>query len=368
MPIETPTPQVPALREARLEDYEQIAQLESSVGLTPRPRDRWTDLWRANPACVRDWPIGWVLEDSAGRIVGSIGNIPAEYHLHGRRYLAATLIGWAVDPQYRAFSLMLVAHARQHPGAALQMVTTAGPMTQAVFTKLGWRRVPVGVWDQSAFWITQYSGALEAYLRKKFPSRAFASAFIAPLQAVDSLRRERVFKIDCDLEWSAGFDETFDPFWCEILARHPARFLASRTADTIRWHFHYFLERNQIWILAARRAGRLAGYAIFQRKDSPSSGIARTMLIDFQTLDPNEALPSAMLTHAFERCRGENIHVLENLGCWMQALYPLEVRTSRRRILKSWCYFYQAKDPDLGKMLADPSVWHPTLYDGDASL
>src|SRR5204863_450722 len=79
----------PSVRQAYFGDYEQIAAAEAASGLTPRPGEEWLHLWRDNPAyqSLRDWPIGWVLEDECGRIVGSIGNIPLLFHLGGSTYL-----------------------------------------------------------------------------------------------------------------------------------------------------------------------------------------------------------------------------------------------------------------------------------------
>ncbi|MCU1335678.1 MAG: hypothetical protein JWO19_1259 [Bryobacterales bacterium] len=364
----------PSIRQACFGDYDQIARLETAVGLTPRPHKRWVDLWENNPAyhVTADWPIGWVLEDQDSRIVGSIGNIPLLYQLRGRTYLAASFVGWAVDPQYRAFSLMLVAHQLQHPQVDLHLVTTAGPMPQAVFTKLGWSRVPIGQWDQSALWVTSYGGALKGYLERKLPgfvSGAMGPLLRAPLLLTDCIRgRKRNVEVDCELGWGTDFDETFDEFWTELLEGNPSVFLAWRTRNTLKWHFQYFLERNEAWILTARKGPRLVGYAILQRKDSQSLGLTRMMLVDFQTLGQDRILSSAMMSCALDRCRRQNIHVLENLGCWLESLQPTGIRPSKHRALKSWCYLYKSSNKELATTLQTAALWYPTQFDGDASL
>src|SRR5713226_10025167 len=78
----------PKLREARFKDYDQIAGLESRFGLAVKPYEEWVHLWQGNPLyreLKTGWPIGWVLEDEGGKIVGSMGNIPFLYELDGRR-------------------------------------------------------------------------------------------------------------------------------------------------------------------------------------------------------------------------------------------------------------------------------------------
>ncbi len=360
----------PVLREASFDDYHRIAALECSVGLKPRPPERWMRLWCENPAyhAIPGWPIGWVLEDH-GEIVGSIGNVPSIYHWRGRNYFAATLIGWAVDPRYRAFSLMLVAHHRRHPQTALHLVTTAGPMPQAVLTRLGWSKVPVGAWDHAAFWVTSYADALGAFFQHKLPRAAAAARLLgAPLAIADRIARQRRFEIDCDLAWEPGFDPAFDAFWTELLKTRRATLLADRSARALKWHFGHALETGDAWVLTARRASRLAAYAIFERRDASSAGLRRMMLADFQTLAPDCPLASAMISRALERSRREGIHVLENLGCWMDAVQPLDLRTPNRRALPSWCYLYKAGDPELAAALEDSAAWYPTQYDGDATL
>jgi hypothetical protein len=68
-------------------------------------------LWRGDPvyeACAGQWPIGWVLEAENGEIVGSIGNLPLVYRFRGRELRVGSPIGWAVDPRYRGYSLLIL--------------------------------------------------------------------------------------------------------------------------------------------------------------------------------------------------------------------------------------------------------------------
>jgi hypothetical protein len=361
------------MRQASFDDYDQIAALESRLGLTPRSRQQWLHIWQINPAYqeIRGWPIGWVFEDEEGRIVGSIGNIPLLYHFGGSKYLGATFRGWAVDQKYRAFSLMLVAHQLQHPQVDLQLVTTAGPMPQEVFTRLGWLRVPVGQWDRAAFWVTNYTGTIRHYLEEKAPavSRLANPLLHAPLLLTDSFcGRKRRFKAGYQLGWCNSFDERFDRFWADLQASSPALFLSCRARNTLAWHFRNALEKDRVWILTASDGPRLVGYAVLQRKDAQSIKITRMMLVDFLTLGNNAELPSAMISFALDRCRQERIHILENAGCWIEELQLVVDRPSRHRALEAWSYLYKATNQELAAMLRSAVCWYPTQYDGDASL
>ena len=100
----------PVLRQASFEDYDQIAAVEEANGLSSKPREEWLHLWQGNPAYQQNpgWPIGWVLEDADGRIVGSLQNVPCLFRFDGRTYVGGFGRGWAVDVKYRAFSLLLL--------------------------------------------------------------------------------------------------------------------------------------------------------------------------------------------------------------------------------------------------------------------
>src|SRR4051812_45469053 len=89
-PVNSPPPALPELRLTRLDDYPQIERLESSHNLLPSSADDWRGFLCDHPYRRRigdDWPIGWVLEDHAGRIVGSIVNIPSVFRFRGRELI-----------------------------------------------------------------------------------------------------------------------------------------------------------------------------------------------------------------------------------------------------------------------------------------
>jgi len=148
----------PKLREASFDDFEQIAALASRGGLArPRSYDEWSHLWLANPLYRErrpDWSIGWVLEDEGGRVVGSMENIPLAYEFQGKRILAATGRGWVADPEYRSASLLLLDNVINQPGVDLYVNSTFSPASTPAISVFGCARVPVGVWDECAFWVT----------------------------------------------------------------------------------------------------------------------------------------------------------------------------------------------------------------------
>lgn len=343
--------QPPRLRPARFDDYPAIAALQEANGLVPKPREEWEHSWTANPAMcdVPGWTMGWVQEDEAGRIVGSIGSIPFTYYLRGRKYICATGCGWAVDPAYRGFSIPLIWSQMQQPGLDLHIATTPGPAVAIVFPRIGFTRVPVGQWDRAAVWATGSLGLTGSRPREgAWPSRKL--------------------KTGTELSWRCDFDSQFDEFWQELQARNPNLLLSCRAKAVLDWHFKHGIRKDRIRIVKAHQGRRLVAYAVLDRRDTRRFNLRRMLLIDYQELEPGGGLCPAILAFAIRCCRREGVQLLENPGCWIEQPGLLNRTAPFHRSLKSWTYFYRAPAPALADALQDPACWRPTQYDGDASL
>jgi len=96
--------------------------------------------------------------------------------------------------------------------------------------------------------------------------------------------------------------------------------------------------------------------------------LKRLSLIDFQSLDGTTALLSPLLSWALKRCRDEGIHVLENVGRWLEPGELIKTAAPYQRKLPAWSYFYRASHPKLAESLRNRRAWAPSLFDGDASL
>ena len=107
--------------------------------------------------------------------------------------------------------------------------------------------------------------------------------------------------------------------------------------------------------------------AVFDRCDNPATSLKRVRLVDFQTLRGYEFALAAIIERTIALCREAGVHVLESIGSTLKHLCP-DVSSAYRRRLQSWAYYYKPLDEDLARKLADPAVWAPSLYDGDASL
>ena len=155
------------IREASLNDYQAVTDLQARYGLATKSYDDWAHLWTNNPAYAevkKSWPMGWVLEDALRRTVGYLGNIPLYYQYRLRRLIVSTSYAWVVDQKYRSYSMWLLDTYFRQP-VDLFLNATVSAQAISSFTQYGSLPVPVGVWDACAFRITNYRGFAESALR-----------------------------------------------------------------------------------------------------------------------------------------------------------------------------------------------------------
>ena len=360
------------VREARFDDYAKIARLQARYDLNAGNYQEWSHLWLNNPVYRgREWwPIGWVLEAGEQEIVGYIGNIPLLYELQGKTLLTATGRAFVVDEQHRSHSFMLLDRYFRQPQVDLHLNTTVNAQAMSAYGIFRAKRVPVGEWDQSAFWITNHRGFVGSLLKSR--STPLANLLSFPLSLAPRIREllsNKKLNVDhsVQVEYGSNFDERFDAFWAE-LRKNNRRLLAVRDRETLEWHFRNPLLRDRIWILTVGSASRIEAYAIFFRDDNPKFDLKRMRLVDFQALNGGHHLLPSMLAEALQRCRAEGIHMLEVIGCCPEKRETVDAVIPYRRRLPSWLYFYRTKNRELGELLKTAEVWDPSGFDGDFSF
>ena len=361
------------LREASFGDFEQIAALESRYGLVTGSLERWRHIWLNNPEyrdLRRCWTIGWVIEDENGRIVASIGNIPLSYELAGRRILTVSGRAWVADLPYRGKALSLLDRLINQPSVDLYLNNTVNSNSANAVTAFDCSRVPIGLWDESAFWITNYQGFVEQVLATK--THGLAKPLSYPFSAAaflkDRLTTKGLRAGEVEVKSVTVFDDRFDDFWTDLKRMNPHVLLAVRTREVLEWHFKYALLDNRLWIATVEENTRVMAYAIFERRDSRAFGLTRMSLVDFQSLDGSTALMEPLLCWALRRCQNEGMHLLEVVGRRLEEREFIETVAPHRRKLDSWRFVYRANNPSLATALRDPHTWAPCLFDGDATL
>ncbi len=361
------------LREATLEDYHQIASIESRYGLATKSYEEWTHLHLHSPLRYEsqaEAPIGWVIENEDAQIVGSVGNLLLPYEFEGKRILAVTGRGWVAEPAYRSLALLLLDRLICQPDAELFLTNAITSASAPAFDALGCYRVPAGVWDRSGFWITHHSAFMQSVLtmRKFVLARPLRYPFAAAAFLKDGLTTKALRRADVEVQCCPCFDERFDDFWDQLRSKNPHRLLAVRSREMLEWHFHYALRKNSLWIAAVVDGPRIAAYAIFDRRDNLNFGLKRVRLVDFQSPDSSPHLLVPLLRWALRECRNKGIHMLENTGAWLGKGEVLDRLTPHQRQLSTWTYVYRANSRALAERLRNQNAWGPTLYDGSASL
>jgi hypothetical protein len=366
------------LREITPDDFAEIASFTEPFGFDPlRSRAEWEHLWVKNPANIaagNRFPIGWILK-AGGRMIGHIASIPTRYRLGNRQLFCASGRAWAVVPEYRGYSQLLLHTYLQQSGIDLALTNTANELSCRVHFELGASVVPVGRWDVSPAWITGYLPLLADWLGRKKkiqPIRPLLYPVAAALATKDSWNRLQVkvrARRDLELAVQFSFDERFDDFWKQLCTRYPNKLLADRSLATLQWHFHYAMAEGRLWIVTAARDRQLLGYAVFVRDPYRRVGskISRAVLADFQSLEADAGMYFAMLQSALEKCSREGIPLLAANGFSASGTETGRYAPYRRK-LENPQFLYKAADPELAKLLAGPEPWCPSSYDADETL
>ena len=364
----------PRLRTIRFEDYPHIQKLEAAHLGRSQPADEWPRLWLDNPLWPRlgsHWPIGWVLENESGRVVGSLTSFPALYRFRGQELICASSRVWVVSPEYRGFAAwrMLKEYYNQ-PGVDLFLNNTANEKAEPVVRTFA-SRVPVGDWESIAYRITGYRGFARKVLQKRrLPlARALAVPVSAALWLKDTLSSKPLpaGSSPIDVTTANGFDARFDHFWEELVRQNPDKLLAARDSRSLAWHYAIALQQGRLTILTAVRNGLLRAYCVLNREEW-RDGLRHMSVLDYQTVEPDVDLLPALLRAAVKRCAAEGCVVLEHHGCGLPKMRSFDEFAPHRWKRVSWPFYYRAADPALADELRRPEVWDPSVYDGDASV
>ena len=362
----------PQLRVARFADYPEIYRLESTFFDDSLPPVDRRSLFVDNPLWprVRDtWPIGWVLEDTDGRIVGSVNNIPSQYRFGETELICGNGHCWAVLDQYRGYATMLMDEYFSQEGPDLLVSAKVGSDAAPIWSAYA-HRVPVGDWSSAAYAITRYTDFAQAALvRKGVPlAGPLALPAAAALRLKDVLTSKSLPEDARSFEFREldGFDARFDAFWRELVAQNPDRLMGIRDAAALRWHYGIPLRRGRLWVAAALRDGLIRAYCVLKQHHRPP-GVRSMKIVDFQTVEPDTDLLPGLVRLALRRSAAEDCSFLEHHGLGLQKMASFEAIATYRATKPSWSFFYYAEDAELERRLADPDVWDPSEYDGDSS-
>lgn len=363
----------PRLRLARLEDYPQIQHLEAAYLDATLSADEWPRLWLDNPLWPRlgsHFPIGWVLEDASGLVVGSLSGIPSLYRFRGQELVCVSTRAWVVRSEYRSFAPWLIEEFLNQPGVDLFIGTTANQNAAPIFSTFA-TRVPVGDWETIAYCLTGYRGfARKALQKRRIPlARPLALPIAAALWLKDALSPKPLRAVSSTVVVTAAdsFDSRFDLFWDELVRQNPEKLLAARDSQSLAWHYAIAMRKKRILILTAVRHGLLRAYCVLIRQEGKEA-IHRMRLNDYQTVEPETDLLPELLRAAVKLCVAEGYEALEHHGCGLPKMRSFDQFAPRRWKLANWPFYYHTANPKLAAELCRPEIWDPSTFDGDASI
>jgi|SRR5579871_33939 len=361
-----------AVREATLSDFPAISDVVRRNGLTPASYEHFARLWNDNPfRSELTVPIGWVLENKALEIVGTLSNIGRMYVYNGEPIRVASASAWAVDPPHRTSAVFLAKQFFSQKNVDLFLNTTASEAAAEVFKAFRCSEIPDPSFTRVLYWITSYAGFAGSVLRKLdiplLPGLRHAAATAFYCQ--DLIRSGRVRFRPMETLLLGGFDERFDALW-EQLRRKRDRLLAVRTAEALAWQFRPALESGSAAIIALREGKSLSGYLILMRGDDERIGLRRFRVIDIQTIRDEPDVVLSLMHAALEHAERSGVDVVEAVGFHRSKRDLLEQMNPHHRTYSSCPYLYKVKAncQPLQDALHNADVWDASQFDGDASF
>jgi hypothetical protein len=361
-----------AVREATPSDFAAISEVVRRNGLTPTSHELFARLWSDNPfRSELRVPLGWVLENKALEIVGTLSNIGRMYSYNGEPIRVASASAWAVDPPYRASAVFLAKQFFSQKNVDLFLNTTASEAAAEVFKAFRCSEIPDPSYTRVLCWITGYAGFAGSVLRKLdirlLPGLRHAAA--AALYCRDLIGPGRVRFLPMETCLLGGFDERFDTFW-NLLRQRRNRLLAVRTAEALDWQFRPALENGSAAIIALLEGNTLSGYLILMRGDDARIGLRRFRVIDIQTIQDEAGLVLSLMRAALEHATRSGVDVVEAVGFHKSKRDLLEQMNPHHRTYPSCPYLYKVKSncQPLQGALRNADVWDASQFDGDASF
>ena len=360
------------VREMQSDDYEAVQKVRSENGLGCLSRAEW-DHFEHNPhrTAGRELPIGWVLENNEGRIVGIHGVYPVRYRWKERSLLAGVAHTLAVAAEHRLSTAALMAPFFRLETVDFVLSTSANQAAATYFEFMKARRMPVAHFTAVLSWVVNCRRVAAAALQKRqmpwpwglsFP----AAAAVRLMHAV--CRRNRLGRISANVRVLDGFDERFDRFWQQLAARS-RRLLAVRDRASLQWHFEFALRKNRVRILALEDGNELVGYAVLLREIRQARQLLNHYhLIDLQVLTPRAEAVEALIGRAVRVAQSEGMDMLDTWGFDQPKRRILEDMRPYVRHLDHWPFWYKVCRPIDGLNLDSPDVWDPTGLDGDATI
>jgi hypothetical protein len=308
-------------------------------------------------------------------VVGFFGTIPLLCEFQGTTLVAAATCRFAVDPEFRSSSHLLVSSFLRQKDVDLFLNTTATPAAGKMMAASKASPVPQEDYGTVLFWVLDRRRFMEAVFRKldARPALAAAGSFAGSFALWGEMRlRGRLpqaanneYEIsECSLE---ELPAEFDSFCVEQI-RKSTRLLGKRNSAILRWHFAPPGSKKVCRVLICWEEKRIKGYAVTRQEVDPEFGLRRSIVADLLVAEDNPRIVQALIAAAHASAKRSGSHVIEVMG------FPCSIRQALlewkpyTRKYPSCPYFYKARDRALHERLLNVDLWYACPFDGDATL
>jgi hypothetical protein len=366
-----------SVREAKLDDFEQVRDLNLRLGQGPDSLANWRRLWLENPALLDgtgDSPIGWKLETSQG-VVGFLGTVPLRYEFEGDSLRVAATCRFAVEPAYRAFSHLLVVSFFRQKNVDLFLNTTATVAAGKIMMALKASPLPQPDYGTVLFWVLDPRAFTKEVLKKL----GVKTSLIGAATAVGSvaMKGEAAFRVRGPKSKRSQFSTReialqdigpgFEHLWTST-SREPGKLSAARTPEIMKWHFDPPGNRRAVKVFGTYTKNELLGYIIVRYEQSGAEDLRRALVADVLVRNNDPEILEQLFAVAASSAKNAGCHVLEVMG------FPRSVR----QVLLRWkpysreypaCpFFFKARNRELHEKLMDERAWYACPFDGDSTL
>jgi hypothetical protein len=376
-PVSARTNASVSIRPAQFSDFEGVARLGQRLGQGSDSPENWERCWLHNPAVQNGRAvsrIGWVLESDGG-VVGFFGTIPLLCEFQGTTLVAAASCRFAVDPEFRSFSHLLVSSFLRQKDVDLFLNTTATPAAGKMMAASKAAPVPQEDYGTVLFWVLDCRQFVKMVVRKLGVSKSLAAAgslagafaLWGEIRLRGRLPRTNIAGCTISEHGLAELPVGFDDF-CEQQIQKSNRLLGKRNAAILRWHFAPPESKKVSRVLICWDEERITGYAVTRQELDPAFGLRRSIVADLLVEKDDPKLVRALIAAAHANAKRDGSHVLELMG------FPRSVRQALRkwkpytREYPSCPYFYKARDRALHEKLLNADLWYACPFDGDATL
>lgn len=241
------------LREADLEAAARFLARESS-GVEPAAaaaahaaaRLRW--LLLDNPARRDDVPLGWLLRDDAGEVVGAMTCVPQRFAIDGRRLTALMSADYYVSPSHRGPGLGIFLRYLRLGDRFPLYCTTAGAATGPLWARFG--GAAIAGQDHELLGVAAPAAVIEEAVWRRSGSRWLARVAGGVAAAAPGGGWRRRPADDADLEPLTSADAA-----AAVVLQEPAGVLAAvRDRSFLHWR-HFSRDAAARGVYAYRRAG-----------------------------------------------------------------------------------------------------------------